>query len=174
LSPDFFGDEMKNELKLENKKEYLKYFLDFLKFEKNFSIHTIRAYIKDVEYFYDFIFTGKKRIVHVDIYLFREYLSNMMNNNLSRKTISRKTASLKAFFRFLKKKDIFDDDSILYVSSPKLSKKLPKYLFVDEVEELLELKDLKPRDKAILETIYSSGLRVSEVVGLDMNDIDFK
>lgn len=164
---------MKNDLRLDEKDKYLKYFLDYLKYEKNYSVHTIRAYIRDVEYFYSFLFTGRKKTVSIDLHILRSYLSNLLENKLSKKTISRKTASLKTFFRVLKKKDLLDDDSILYITSPKVGKHLPNYLFQDEVAELLEFKGLIPRDKAILETIYSSGLRVSEAVGLDVKDIDF-
>lgn len=161
----------KNIINISDHEKYLKIFINYIYYEKNLTKNTIIAYSKDIKYFLNFL--KKNNISILNIYIFRKYLANLEKNGLKRKSIARKIAALKSFFRVLKRKNLWDDESIFYINTPKIPKKLPNFLYLEEVELLLDYKGLSPRDKALLETIYSCGLRVSEVVNLNIDDIDF-
>ncbi|MDD2714309.1 MAG: tyrosine recombinase XerC [Candidatus Wallbacteria bacterium] len=154
------------------RKEYLKMFFDYLHYERNYSPHTIRGYLKDVEMFLDFL--ESEQDFKVDLLILRGFLARMQKKGLSRRSVFRRISALKTFFRLLKRKDLFDEESVFLITTPKLEKKLPQFLYQDEVTQLLDFEGLSPRDRALLETIYASGLRVSESVGLNTKDIDFK
>jgi tyrosine recombinase XerC len=103
-------------------------------------------------------------------------MAEMRQRNYSKRTVARKLASLRSFFRFLRREGYIKSDPAADISSPKLDKKLPKFLDVGKINTLIEKPDTSNlggmRDRAILETLYSTGIRVSELVGLDMSDID--
>jgi len=156
------------------------YFL-YLQAEKNASPRTLASYGSDLEQFIAFC---RERgcgpdavITAVDRLLVREYLALMQNNNFSRRTIARKLASLRSFYRWLLREEIIPDNPLTGIATPKIDKRLPKFLYLPEVEALLSAPDrstpLGRRDIALLETLYGTGIRVSELVGLDIGDIDF-
>jgi len=153
---------------------YTEKFINYLKVEKNASPHTIVNYQVDLKAFA--IFLGDKEIGAVDHLTLRKFLAEMRAKNYSKRTVARKLASLRSFFRFLFREGYIKSNPITAVSTPKLDKKLPVVLDVDKVAKLLqsppedEVAGL--RDRAILETLYSAGLRVSELVGLDIDDVD--
>ena len=149
-------------------------FLKYLKAEKNYSAHTLEAYSHDLRGFFSFI--SGSRLEDVDLPLLRKYLALLKENNISKRTMARRAASLRSFFKFLIREGALKKNPMAPMRNPKLEKKLPMVLDENEVTKLLESpeNDLTGRrDRAILETIYTSGLRVSELVGLNLDRVDF-
>jgi integrase/recombinase XerC len=166
-------------------REYIERFADHLKYERNVSPHTSINYLSDLEQFYFFLSPpdseGKRpevnvaEITHITI---RDYLSTLYRENRKKSSVARKLATLRTFFRFLCRIQVVEMNPAKLVSSPRLEKRLPNVLSVDEVIKLVETPNLSTplgrRDRAILETLYATGVRVSELTGLDLDDIDFK
>lgn len=150
-------------------------FIKYLKAEKNASPHTITNYTVDLLSFSAFV--GDKDITAIDHLVLRKFLAEMRGKNFAKRTIARKLACLRSFFKFLYREGYIKTNPISAISTPKLDKRLPVVLDEKRVGKLLEcppgdtLAGL--RDKAILETLYSTGMRVSELVGLDTDDVDF-
>lgn len=123
-------------------------------------------------------FVNGERIEHIkdiDLSLIRKYLAIMKDKQFSRATVMRKTSSLRSFFKFLTRQGILEQNPFLILHRMKKEKKLPQFLYVHEFEELIGAPDSSPkglRDKAILEVLYGAGIRVSELVGLNLNDLD--
>lgn len=149
-------------------------FINYLNVEKNSSAHTIINYKVDLKSFAQFV--GDKEITAIDHLLLRKFLAEMRARNYAKRTIARKLASLRSFFRFLYREGHIKTNPITAISTPKLDKKLPVVLDEGKVAKLLECASgddvFGLRDKALLETIYSSGIRVSELVGLNINNVD--
>ncbi len=149
-------------------------FLTYLKTEKNYSPHTLKSYTHDLQRFYEFL--GESPVSGADTAQFRRYLAGLKEKGLSKRTMAHRLAVLRTFFRFLKRQGHLPQNPLTAISSPKLDRRLPMVLDEDEVARLLESPedDLSGRrDKAVLETLYSTGMRVSELVGLDREKIDF-
>ena len=149
-------------------------FLMYLRGEKNCSAHTIKAYEHDLKEFYRHL--GKRPLSAVSKDLVRSYLAEMNTQGLSKRTVGRRMAALRTFFRYLVREGHVEKSPLTAVRSPKLDKKLPVVMEETEVARLLESpEDDLPgcRDRAILETLYSTGMRVSELVGLKLDKIDF-
>ncbi|MBN1872485.1 MAG: tyrosine recombinase XerC [Candidatus Omnitrophica bacterium] len=154
---------------------YIDKFINYLKIEKNASEHTIINYSTDLREFGAFL---EDRPVEGVKYLdLRRYLARMREKNFSKRTVARKLASLRSFFRFLYREGYIKANPASSVATPKLDKKLPVFLDSDEVVRLIEAPDKKDtfglRDRAILETLYSTGMRVSELSTLREENIDF-
>ena len=153
---------------------YLERFLKYLKGEKNVSAHTLSAYSHDLRGFFSFI--SGARLEEVDLAILRKYLAHLRENELSKRTVARRVASLRTFFKFLMREGYLNKNPMATLRNPKLDKKLPMVLDEGQAARLLEAPEDDAtgcRDRAILETLYSSGLRVSELVGLDLAHVDF-
>lgn len=154
---------------------YIDKFMNYLKVEKNASGHTITNYAIDLRSFG--IFLGEKEISTVDRLVLRRFLAELRSKKYSKRTIARKLASLRSFFKFLYREGYTKTNPITAIQTPKLDRKLPVFLDVNKVVKLIQAPSdgnvAGLRDRAILETLYSAGIRVSELVGLDVNDIDF-
>jgi len=158
-------------------------FLNHLRVEKSATNLTLLGYKTDLAQFFNFLssrYSIAKEEIDNDLLnhrSVREYLAYMQEKNLSRSTMARKLAALRSFVKYLCRENILTGNPIAAVSTPKRDKKLPKFLYSPEVDLLLDAPDLSTafgkRDKAILETLYAAGLRVSELVGLDIDDLDF-
>ncbi|KAB2835048.1 MAG: tyrosine recombinase XerC [Candidatus Dadabacteria bacterium] len=159
-------------------------FRDYLGSERNYSKHTVKAYITDLGEFNRVIKEKKLALAKdgsVDFGKLNEtsvraYISWLYTRN-SRTSISRKLASVRTFFEFLVRKGMVKSNLAKLVPTPRGEKRLPTFLTVDEVVKLLSTEagdEHSARDIALLELLYSSGLRVSELVGIDLNDIDLK
>ena len=155
--------------------------LDFiakLEHEKGFSEHTLRAYHKDLLQF-DIFLKAEKRssLESVNHLLLRRFLAVLRSKNYSKTTIARKLASIRSFFKFLIREGELVANPFEMLRTPKQDKKLPHFLSITEVDVLLKTPDSSTlmglRDMAIMETLYSTGIRVSELVGLDEGSIDF-
>ena len=154
---------------------HIEKYIRYLEIEKNASEHTILNYKKDLEEFKKFL--GEAQIESVSYLTLRKFLSTLKERGLKSRSISRKLSSLRSFFRFLNREGFLKNDPTSAISSPKLEKHLPIFLTEDEITRLVESPDTKElsgfRDRAILETLYSTGMRVSELTGLNQENIDF-
>lgn len=164
-------------------KEYKNDFERYLVIEKNASIHTKDSYLIDIGQMEAFLkekglcLSGSGIDVHlIDEDSLRIFLASLYKKN-KRTSIARKISSIKAFFGFLVKRGVLAENPALLLSPPKMEKFLPTVLTREEAAELVDVKFkddfLGARNKAMLEILYSSGIRVSEIVGLDVKDIDF-
>ncbi len=166
----------------ENLKEHLKAFLSFLALNRHASDHTVRAYDSDLTQFLTHIATssGRKRIeiqpADVDHTAIRGFLAELHARGNSRASAARKVSAVRTFIRYLRREGWIDGDPGSLVPTPRKEQKIPKHLGVDEMTRLLETPDvttpLGRRDRAILELFYASGLRLSELVGLDLEDVN--
>jgi len=149
-------------------------FLTYIKVEKNYSPHTLTGYTHDLKDFYGFL--GEQRLEQADKHFLRKYLAALKEKALSKRTVARRVACLRSFFRFLKREGLVDANPMALMQNLKLEKKLPLVLDETEVGLLLEAPEddlTGRRDKALLETLYSTGMRVSELVKLDLGRVDF-
>ncbi len=163
---------------------YIDDFLKHLKYERNLSEHTLRNYESDMEQFYDFIAPansdGERRDVDIhaiDNLTIREYMARLYEKKKKKSSIHRKVACLRTFFRFLCREGVLEKNPAMLVSSPRVDRKLPNHLSIEQMIQFIETPEtetvLGKRDRAILELLYASGVRVSELVGLNLTDIDF-
>jgi integrase/recombinase XerC len=116
-------------------------------------------------------------ILTADVNTIRSYMSQLLEQQYSKSTTARKIATLRSFYKFLVKRDYIESNPVITIKTPKQEKKLPKFLELEDVERLLNTPPanswLGARDRAILEVLYSTGMRVSELVSLNMEDVDF-
>jgi integrase/recombinase XerC len=161
---------------------YIEEFLNHLRVEKSASQLTLVSYKTDLEQFFDFLAEycqvdrNEISTACLNHRAVREYISKLQNNHFSRSTIARKLASLRSYVKYLCRENILEGNPIASVSTPKQTKKLPRFLYPIEVNLLMEAPDKGKaagiRDKAILETLYAAGVRVSELVGINLSDLE--
>ena len=168
-------------------------FIDALKAEKGYSLHTCRAYRSDISSFIDFVIKSEcdknakedgnnkisfAQITKTDKNRIRQYLAALVRSGKSKRTMSRKLSSIKAFFNFLIKIGHIMLNPTDMIPFPKLEKTIPKFVNIDDIFRLLDSIEtitwFDKRNLAMFETFYSTGMRVSEMAGLNMEDIDFK
>ena len=149
-------------------------FLDVLESEKKYSSNTIISYRNDLNLFN--IFLVENNIKNVDYQTIRLYLNFLYEKKYSNRAIARHISSLRSFFKYMKKNNIINDNPMLLISNPKQEKKLPKVVFDNELEKLLATPDINTpiglRDALILEMLYSTGVRVSELVNIKIKDVN--
>ena len=160
----------------------LKAFLEYLRLNRNLSVHTVRAYESDLSQFICFRAKVLRRSAdHVPLADFdrdaiRAFLQELYDRGLSGKSQARKLAAIRMFGQYLRREELIDKDPAKSIKTPKIEQKLPARLEVNEMAQLLGMPDTKSwrnrRDKAILEVFYASGLRLSELVGLDVEHLD--
>jgi integrase/recombinase XerC len=157
-------------------------FLEHLRLNENASTHTVRAYDSDLSQFLTFLASraGRTRaeltMADFDHLNIREFLADLHRRGNSRSSAARKLAAIRTFGRYLRREGILDGDPAALVGTPKREQRLPAHLGEAEMSTLLEMPDasqpLGRRDRAILELFYASGLRLSELVGLDLGDVN--
>jgi len=162
----------------------LETFVEYLRLNRNASIHTVSAYQSDLTQVVEFTAAhlGKApdRLTPGDLTLsvVRAYMAEMYRQGQSRSSVARKLSSLRTFVRFLRREGWIDDDPVVLARSPRRDRKVPAHLSMEEMTTLLEAPDrstgLGRRDRAILELFYASGLRLSELVGLDTEDVNLQ
>jgi len=162
--------------------EHLKAFLAYLRLNRNASPHTVRAYESDLTQFIGFAAAQadlKKRDLHpsqLDRTALRGFLADLHKRGQSRATAARKLAAVRSFLAYLRREDVMHDDPGSLVATPKRDIRMPAHLSEAEMSALLDAPagdtGLSRRDRAILELFYASGLRLSELAGLDMDDVD--
>jgi integrase/recombinase XerC len=165
--------------------EIIQQYASQLRYERNVSPHTLRNYLSDLAQFCQFLVEkglclredGSVDASKVDVYIMRAYLASLTKNR-KKSSVGRKIAALRGFFRYLVATHHVEKDPLLLIHSPKQEKPLPNFLSVDDVFRLLGAikvdSSLDVRDRAILEVFYSTGIRVSELVGINWSDVDFQ
>jgi len=172
-------------------------FLEYLRVERHFSGHTARCYSADLEQFQRFLANpegsfsapdvghngasaaaegASEALLEVETDTVRQFMSRLRDKNYCKSTVARKLATLRSFYKFLVRRGRLSSNPVAPIRTPKQEKRLPRCLGFEQVEKLLNNCDtttlLGARDRAILETLYSTGIRVSELVALDISDID--
>jgi integrase/recombinase XerC len=161
--------------KLEEKNNnQITFFKKYLLVEKTFSQSTLRAYLKDVLDFLCFL-QNEKQLDFSDVgkHDIRKFLGNLTDRNLSKTTIARKITSLRTFYKFLIINDVIKKNPLENISGPKKDKKIPSFLTETEMQTLFAISGIKLRDRAMIELLYSCGLRIEELMNLNINSIDF-
>jgi integrase/recombinase XerC len=163
-------------------KDRISEFLEHLLLNENASAHTVRAYESDLSQFVTFVaqHAGRKRIdlqaAELTLLNIRAFLGDLQKRGISRSSAARKLAAIRTFARYLRREGVLDGDPSSLVGTPKREERLPAHLGEAEMTRLLDMPDashpLGRRDRAILELFYASGLRLSELVGLDVDDLN--
>lgn len=156
-------------------KEFIDKFIRYLQIERGVSPHTLKAYRKDLEIFSEFVKTTPERIDPIDV---RGFIAEQISSGLSKTSAGRRLASVRSFFKFLHREGYIKSNPARVITTPKKPKMLPKFLTVDDVFNLVEKPEgvgfIVVRDRAILELLYASGIRVSELCNLDVGDINLR
>ena len=152
-------------------------FIDYLKYEKNYSSYTIKNYMIDLNQFNNFCNKNHiEQYKNIDYQFIRKYLNFLYERKYCSKTICRHISSLRKFFKYLEKNKFIIDNPMELVTNPKVPKKLPKYLNYNDIENLLRIPNRKDtlglRNALILELLYSTGIRVSELSNIKLKDIN--
>jgi len=163
----------------------LEQFFEHLRYERNVSPHTLRNYSVDLEQFLDHLApadqkTGKRNLPapqDIDHITIREWLASLHASQKKKSSIARKLAAVRTFLQFLLREGILESNPAKLVNTPKREKKLPQHLTVEEAVRFIETPDsetnLGKRDRSMLELMYATGVRVSELTTLDIDDVDF-
>lgn len=159
-------------------KRLVNLFTNYLIHERHYSELTKKAYLEDIQAFGAFLEeTGDDAFLSVTLTDARIYLGYLNDKNYSRTSISRKISSLRAFYQFLLNNELTDDNPFSYLNMKKRGLRLPTFFYDQEIEQLFEAAAgttaLDMRNCALLEVLYGTGIRVSECVGLRMEDVDF-
>ncbi len=160
-------------------------FFDHLRYERNVSEHTLRNYRSDLSQFLDYLSpdlgSGKRNppdIHEIDHLTIREWLSTLHLAQKKKASVARKLAALRTFFQFLVREGVIELNPAKLVSTPRLEKRLPQHLSIEKAIKFIETPDtetdLGKRDRAMLELMYATGVRVSELTKMDLSDMDFK
>ena len=155
-------------------------FLSYLKKERGLSTHTVKAYEYDLNRFISFVWHKDQRNIRkfedIDRELIQQYLGFEFDHGFSSKTVARRLAALKSFFNYLVRSERISDNPAIYVQSPKISQSLPNFIDHKVIDALMESPDVSTkigvRDRAILELFYSTGIRLNELIMLDIGAVD--
>jgi len=167
--------------------QLLQQFFEHLRYERNVSEHTLRNYRIDLTQFYDYLApaepqTGERKrepdIRQIDHITIREWLSTLHTAQKKKTSIARKLAALRTFFQFLCREGVVGMNPAKLVNTPRLEKKLPNHLSIEDMVRFIETPDISTdlgkRDRAILEMLYGTGVRVSELTKLNLRDVDYQ
>jgi integrase/recombinase XerC len=166
--------------------QQIEQFIEHLRYERNVSAHTLRNYTSDLEQFLDHIAPADPKsgnrnppaIQEVDHITIREWLARLHSAQKKKASIARKLAALRTFFQFLVREGLLESNPAKLVSTPRLEKKLPQHLSIEETIRFIETPDpetdLGKRDRAMLELMYATGVRVAELTTLNLGDLDFR
>ncbi|MEG0277271.1 MAG: tyrosine recombinase XerC [Coprobacillus sp.] len=157
---------------------YIQEYLDYLKYQRNYSVLTIEGYQREIRHFVEFLRQEDiDDLSKVKYRLLRSYLAKLHDEGLGHKTINHKISCMRGFYRFLQREEYLDDNPFMLVDSLKVPQTNPDFLYIDEMMGLLDSIDVSSllgrRNQAMLELMYASGLRCSEVVNLTLQQIDF-
>lgn len=152
-------------------------FLDYLKYQKNYSKYTIENYNKDILEFNKFLINNKFKYNDVNYDICIKYLNFLNDKKLSKTSISRKLSSLRTFYKYLVINKNLKSNPFILVSSPKKEKRIPKFINYNNIEEIFDVPNIETkigqRQRVILEILYGCGVRVSELINIKLKDIDF-
>ena len=158
--------------------DYINKYLTHIEHDRNFSSQTLRAYRNDLHQYLSFLNAeGCGSFGDVTRLVLRKFLAFQKKQDYSKTTIARKFVSIRSFYKFLCREGILEFNPVESIRTPKLNRNLPEFMSINDTETLLNIPDLNTllgiRDSAIMETLYSTGMRVSELAGIDVSDIDF-
>ncbi|HLF19896.1 MAG TPA: tyrosine recombinase XerC [Bacteroidota bacterium] len=157
--------------------DHIRSYLEYLESERGYSAHTLQAYENDLTQFSHFLDDlGISSVQSVKKGTVRSFLGSLLETGSAKKTVARKAACLRSFFKFLQRRDVIRENPTLTLISPKGEKRLPTYIDEKTMQSALEFTDDSPegiRDGAIMELLYSTGIRLGELIGLRLNDLDF-
>ena len=156
-------------------------FIDYLKFEKRFSAHTIRSYHDDLIQFVSFLDTqyGAFKLKEISQSYVRSWLASLKDDDLTSRTINRKISTLKSFFKFQLKNGVIEITPMFNITAPKISKRLPVFIKEKDVEELIKSLTTNAEDwdslntKMLITVFYSTGMRLSELINMKERQVDF-
>lgn len=156
----------------------IKEFKYYLKVERSLADNSVNAYIRDIRKLADFCFKIKVDELNISVNEIREFIADLNSKNISARSQARIISGVKAFFKYLIIEDYITNDPAMLIENPKIGLKLPEVLSVGEIELIISSIDLSnkqgERNRAILETLYSCGLRVTELINLKISNINFK
>ncbi len=157
--------------------EHLQNFMHFLSVERGLAKNTLESYERDITYFIAYLKQqGLQQIEQTEKHHILNYLLSLKQQGRATATVSRNMVSIRAFYQFLMRERFISHDPSLYMETPKLEKRLPKVLSIEEVEQLLNTPQVSTshglRDKAMLELLYATGIRVSELISLNLEDVN--
>ncbi len=158
--------------------DYINKYLSHIEHDRNFSAQTLRAYRNDLHQYLSFLKAeGCSGFGDVTRLLLRKFLAFQKKQAYSKTTIARKFVSIRSFYKFLCREGVLEFNPVESIRTPKLNRNLPEFMSINDTETLLNIPDLNTllgiRDSAMMETLYSTGMRVSELAGLDVSDVDF-
>lgn len=161
-------------------KEHINSYISFIKNEKNYSNYTVISYKNDLlqllNYLKDYKITRRNDIQHIDRSIMRKYIVYLKKCDYSVRSICRKISTIRSFFKFLSREGIVNINPTINLITPKIDKKLPSFLYLEEINKLIETPPGNTifgiRDRTILELLYGTGMRVGELVNLNISDID--
>jgi integrase/recombinase XerC len=161
--------------------DHLAQFLQHLKYERNLSPHTLRNYASDLDQFKTHLLGVEKRtdfaVSDIDRLTIREWLASLHSDH-KKTSVARKLASLRTFFQFLVREGKLDSNPAKMVATPRIERKLPNHLSIEDAVRFIETPDLNTdlgrRDRAIIEFLYATGIRVGELVGINIADVDLR
>ncbi len=155
-------------------------FIAYIRFEKRYSPHTIVAYQGDLDQFFNYLHQqyNETDIVRVDASMIRSWLVYLMEHDISPRSVNRKLTALKSFYRFLIREGVIESNPLVKIISPKTSKRLPVFIEREKMDHLLDEHSWSMdypgmRDKLMVEMFYGTGMRLSELVNLKVEDFDF-
>jgi integrase/recombinase XerC len=160
--------------------KHIFYFLTYLRNERNVSPHTLRSYLSDLEQLSTFL--GDTEMSAVDHQTLRQFMAHLMQSKVKKSSIARKLSTIRTFFRYLNREGILSNNPARLVATPRRDKRLPVVLTADDALRLMNAPNSKKpedqaimlRDRAILETLYSTGIRASELIGMNREDMDHR
>ncbi len=175
----FFNDQLFTGLFMDQQHELIESFLDYLYLERGLAYNTIASYRYDLDKFHNFVIKQKRiTFKKVNREILTEYYQYLINKKLEISSIFRNLVALKMFFRYLLVEEIIGKDLSHFIEFPRMGKKLPEALSIEDVNKLLAEENFKgklgKRDKAILELLYATGMRVSELINLKRNDLNLE
>jgi integrase/recombinase XerC len=160
--------------------EYLEEFINYLKNERRYSMHTIESYNSDLKHFFLFLANHQynTEVKNIDSAKIRRWIVEMMDGGIKARSIVRKLSALKAFFKYLMRQNIVDHNPLDKIVSPKVGKRIPEFVEENKMDLLLDEVTFDEsfegwRNRMIIETFYYTGIRLSELISLKINDIDF-
>jgi len=161
-------------------KKWLDEFLSYFEFERRYSANTIKTYRIYLRIFFNYLEEKKLNLKKIDHRNIRNFLLSIQDNKLKKNQDKKKSSMalivymIRSFFGFCMMRNYLDDNPVLIVATPKFNRPLPKFLSIEEAEKFVQLPVLALRDKAILEILYGTGIRVAELTGITLNDVDFE
>lgn len=157
--------------------KYINEYIDMLKYQRNYSEHTLNNYERDIRTYIDYLDKNKINFKNIKYEQIQDFLEYLHDKSYSKSTINRLLSAVRGYYKYLCSENIINVNPFKNISSLKRSKKLPNYLYTNEMEDLLNIEEsstpLNLRNELIIELLYDTGIRVSELVNIKLSDINY-